>query len=55
MEVRVEVRRRMDEMAVGGRHVAALSHSVPYDPELEQAMHDEIANYGRVICQRPSL
>ncbi len=46
-EVRAEVRRRIDELAAGGGYIAAPSHSVPYDPELLQAMNDEIARYGR--------
>jgi uroporphyrinogen decarboxylase len=45
-EVRAEVRRRIDELADGGGYIAAPSHSVPYDPELLQAMNDEIARYG---------
>ncbi len=46
-EVRAEVRRRIDEMAEGGGYIAAPSHAVPYDPQILDAMHDEIKNYGR--------
>ncbi len=48
-EVRAEVRRRIDEMAGGGGYVAAPSHGVPYDPEIVEAMVDEIATYGRQL------
>ena len=48
-EVRIEVRKRIDEMAVGGGYIAAPSHSVPYDPAIVEAMQDEIAIYGRKI------
>jgi uroporphyrinogen-III decarboxylase len=48
-EVRVEVRRRIDEMSEGGGYIAAPSHSVPYDPEITDAMNDEISVYGRSI------
>jgi uroporphyrinogen decarboxylase len=50
-EVRAEVRKRIDEMAVGGGYIAEPSHSVPYKPELLAAMRDEIAVYGRQIYQ----
>jgi hypothetical protein len=46
-EVRAEVRKRIDEMAVGGGYIAAPSHSVPYDPALIEAMNDEVETYGR--------
>lgn len=46
-EVRVEVRRRIDEMAAGGGYIAGPSHGVPYDPEIIAAMNDEINTYGR--------
>lgn len=48
-EVRAEVRKRIDEMAVNGGYMAEPSHSVPYDPAVLDAMRDEIATYGRVI------
>jgi uroporphyrinogen-III decarboxylase len=48
-EVRSEVRKRIDEMAGGGGYIAAPSHSVPYDPALIEAMHDEIGTYGRRV------
>lgn len=46
-DIRHEVRRRIDELASGGGYIAAPSHEVPYDPELLQAMKDEIEVYGR--------
>lgn len=49
VDVRAEVRRRINEMAAGGGYIAAPSHSVPYDPELLHAMQDEIATYGRAF------
>lgn len=51
-EVRAEVRKRIDEMAADGGYVAGPSHGVPYDPELIDAMNDEIAVYGRAIYRR---
>jgi hypothetical protein len=48
-EVRGEVRRRIDEMAAGGGHIASPSHSVPYNQDLIDAMNDEIAVYGREV------
>ena len=51
-EVRVETRRRIDELAPGGGYVAAPSHQVPYSPEVMQAMNAEIATYGREIYRR---
>ena len=53
-DVRAEVRRRIDEMAVGGGYIAAPSHSVPYDPKLLQAMTEEIATYGRSYYRQPA-
>ena len=50
-EVRVEVRRRIDEMAGGGGYVAAPSHGVPYRQDIVDAMVDEIATYGRRLYQ----
>jgi len=47
VDVRAEVRKRIDELAAGGGYIAAPSHSVPYDPALIEAMNDEIATYGR--------
>jgi hypothetical protein len=46
-EVEAEVRRRMDELAAGGGYIAAPSHTVPYDPEVLEAMNRAIAKYGR--------
>jgi uroporphyrinogen-III decarboxylase len=46
-EVRAEVRKRIDELAEGGGYIANPSHGVPYDQALIDAMHDEIAIYGR--------
>ena len=48
-EVRGEVRRRIDEMALGGGYIAAPSHDVPYDPALLAAMNDEIEKYGHRV------
>jgi uroporphyrinogen-III decarboxylase len=48
-DVRAEVRRRIDEMAVGGGYIAAPSHDVPYKPELLRAMQEEIYTYGRTF------
>ena len=45
-DVRVEVRKRITEMALGGGYIAAPSHSVPYDPALLAAMNDEIDTFG---------
>jgi uroporphyrinogen-III decarboxylase len=47
--VRREVRRRIDELAPGGGYIAAPSHAVPTDPKLQQAMKEEISNYGRAF------
>jgi hypothetical protein len=47
--VRAEVRKRIEDLAAGGGYIAAPSHSVPYDPALVEAMHDEIATYGRAV------
>jgi uroporphyrinogen-III decarboxylase len=52
-EVRVEVRKRIDDLAAGGGYIAAPSHSVPTDPALVDAMNDEIASYGRRFYERP--
>lgn len=46
-DVRAEVRRRIDEMAMEGGYIAAPSHGVPYDAEIIAAMNDEISSYGR--------
>ena len=51
MEVREEVRRRIDDLSQGGGYIAQPSHSVPSRPELLEAMNDEIATYGRSIYQ----
>lgn len=48
-EVRLEVRKRIDEMSAGGGYIAAPSHSVPYRKELLDALNDEIAEYGRQV------
>lgn len=45
-EVRTEVGKRINEMAVGGGYIAALSQELPYDPEILAAMNDEIAKHG---------
>lgn len=50
-EVRAEVRKRIDDMSANGGYIASPSHSVPYDPELIDAMHDEIRTYGRRVYQ----
>lgn len=55
VEVRAEVRKRIDEMAAGGGYIAAPSHGVPYDPAIIEAMHDEIATYGRRIYERAGV
>ena len=47
-EVRVEVRKRIDELARGGGYIASPSHSVPYDPDVVAALNDEIRSYGRL-------
>jgi uroporphyrinogen decarboxylase len=52
-EVRAEVRKRIDDLAGGGGYIAAPSHSVPYDPDILHAMHDEIATYGRQVYRKP--
>ncbi|OQY32874.1 MAG: hypothetical protein B6241_09785 [Spirochaetaceae bacterium 4572_59] len=46
-EVRQEVRLRIDEMSENGGYIAGPSHSIPYDPELIDAMNNEIQTYGR--------
>ena len=46
-EVDAEVRLRISEMDHGGGYIAGPSHSVPYKPELLQAMNEAIANYGK--------
>jgi len=51
-EVRAEVRKRIETLAPGGGYIAAPSHSVPYDPRIVDAMHDEIATYGREVYRR---
>lgn len=51
-EVRVEVRKRIDDLSANGGYIAGPSHSVPYDPELIDAMHDEIRTYGRRVYQQ---
>jgi hypothetical protein len=51
-DVKAEVRKRIDEMAVGGGYIAAPSHGVQYVPEIIAAMNDEIATYGRQHCRR---
>jgi hypothetical protein len=48
-EVRIEVRKRINEMAAGGGYIAGPSHGVPYRQELIDAMNDEIAVYGRAF------
>ena len=51
-QVRAEVRRRIDELSAGGGYIAAPSHSVPYDPDLVDAMNDEIVSYGRDVYRQ---
>ncbi len=46
-EVRVEVRRRINELSADGGYIAAPSHSVPYNQEIIDAMNDEIAVSGQ--------
>lgn len=46
-EVEAEVKRRIGEMAAGGGYIAAPSHSVPYDPQLLEAMNRAIDEHGR--------
>lgn len=55
-EVRIEVRKRIDEMAAGGGYIAAPSHSVPYEKDVIDAMNDEISKYGRNFygCKKSS-
>jgi hypothetical protein len=52
VEVRAEVRRRIDELAAGGGYIAAPSHGVPYEQELIDAMNDEIKLYGCSFYQK---
>lgn len=51
-EVRIEVRKRIDEMAEDGGYIAAPSHDVPYSKEVLAAMNDEIESYGRKAYQK---
>jgi len=51
-EVRMEVRKRMDQLAAAGGYIAGPSHGVPYKKALLDAMNDEIAVYGRAIYER---
>ncbi|RLD10462.1 MAG: hypothetical protein DRI44_06040 [Chlamydiae bacterium] len=46
-EIRIEVRKRIDELAEGGGYIAAPSHDVPYNKNLLDAMNDEIRTYGK--------
>jgi uroporphyrinogen decarboxylase len=48
-EVRAEVRKRIDQLAVGGGYIAGPSHSVPFKQDLLDAMNDEIAVYGKAV------
>ena len=52
VEVRAEVRRRIDELAAGGGYIAAPSHGVPYRQELIDAMNDEIKLYGCAFYEK---
>ena len=52
VEVRAEVRRRIDELAAGGGYIAAPSHGVPYRQELIDAMNDEIRLYGCAFYEK---
>jgi hypothetical protein len=45
-EVRAEARRCIDMLAPGGGYIAGPSHHVPYDPELIEALQDEVETYG---------
>jgi len=54
-EVREEVRKRIDEMAHGGGYIVCPSHDVPYDPEILNAMNDEIARYGKYPIRSESV
>lgn len=49
LEVEGEVRRRMEELAAGGGYIAAPSHTVPYDPEVLDAMNRAIRKYGHYV------
>jgi uroporphyrinogen decarboxylase len=52
-DVRAEVRRRIDELALpDGGYLAAPSHSVPYDPAKLEAMNETIREYGRKIYEK---
>jgi len=53
-EVRAHVRKRIDEMALGGGYIAAPSHSIPYDHQVVNAMNDEIVRYGHRFYQESS-
>jgi len=46
-QVRVEVRKRIDQMAPNGGYIVGPSHKLPYDPVILQAMQNEILKYGR--------
>ncbi|MFA6717373.1 MAG: uroporphyrinogen decarboxylase family protein [Victivallaceae bacterium] len=46
-EVKIEVRKRIDELAEGGGYIAAPSHGVPYNEEIINAMNSEISIYGK--------
>jgi hypothetical protein len=52
VEVRTEVRRRIDDLAAGGGYIAAPSHYVPHEQELIAAMNDEIKRYGCSFYQK---
>ena len=45
-EVRMEVRKRIDDLAGNGGYIAAPSHDVPYGKSILEAMIDEISVYG---------
>ena len=51
LDVRQEVKRRIDDLSAGGGYIAQPSHQVPFEPELLEAMNDEIAVYGRSVYQ----
>jgi len=52
-DVRIEVRRRIDEMALpDGGYLCGPSHGVPYDPEKLNAMQTTLREYGREVYSK---
>jgi hypothetical protein len=45
--IRIEIRRRIDEMGEGGGYIARPSHDVPYKDYVMRTMEDEIHKYGK--------